>query len=129
MPRKKPNTHQVIDNIYTQLNNAEPLNKTYTILSTIRSGNFYNSSNNRKTLLTEYNKLVTNLSDSDYTELKKHLSIFEITNLFEDRERRRISYSTLALLIEYSSKKDIEVYNRYERLIMTLTEDGKGSLS
>ena len=49
----------------------------------------------------------------------------QIVSLFEDRENRKIAYLTLAKLIEYSSKRDLEVYSRYACLVTDLNDTGR----
>ena len=125
MPSKKHKPSQVIDNVYAELNDPTPLNKTFAILETIRNGTYYNFSNKRTYLLNEYARLVSELSDKDYSELKTFLSMPQIVSLFEDRENRKIAYLTLAKLIEYSSKRDLEVYSRYACLVTDLNDTGR----
>jgi len=125
MSSKKPKPSKIVDDVYAELNNPTTLNKTLAILETICSGTYYNFSNKRTCLLNEYGKLVSELSNKEYTELKEFLSMDTIITMFEDRENRRIAYSTLAKLIEHSSKRDLEVYNRYECLVMDLNDTGR----
>lgn len=128
MPKPKP-SQVAIDTVYAELDNPTPLNKTFAILETIRSGTYYNSSNKRAHLLNEYGRLVAELSDNDYAELKSYLGMPQIIRLFEDRENRKIAYATLSKLIEYSSKRDLAVYNRYECLVKDLNDTGKMKFS
>lgn len=123
MPKKlKP--QEILQNIYVDSNSSTAIDKTYSILTALRSGKFYNSSNARRHLLAEYKTLFTTLNSKEHENVKNYL-ISEIDELIKDRMNCRVAYQTLADIIEYSSQKDLGVYCAYESAVKFMTSDGK----
>lgn len=111
----------IIDNFYVK-NKTE---KVLSILNEIRSGRYYSSSNKRKYLINTYKNLILDLSINDYKIIKKNILNY-IPSLINERNSRKIAYTTLSQIIEYSCGfNNLEIYYEYEKEIIRLANINK----
>jgi hypothetical protein len=94
-----------------------PLDKAKAIMSFLRSGQLYVSSNLRNDLLNEFKEQVALLDAEETTDLQA-LIIDDFDDFLHDRIERRIAYNTIFKLIEFASQKNKNLVLEFERFIL-----------
>jgi len=98
--------------------------KVLALLNEMRTGLYYYSSKTRKALIGNYKSIIFSLSKQEYNLIKQHI-IQNIPALINDRNSRKIPYSLLSEIIEYSCFNDIDIYSSYEKEIIKLAKVNK----
>lgn len=112
---------KIIENFYTM----SKIDKTLSILSEIRNGKYYSASKIRNYLIGCYKAIVISLSIEEYKILKEFI-ISNLCALIDERNDRKIAYSLLSQIIEYSCYyNDFDVYHFYEKQILILASSNK----
>lgn len=113
---------KVIEGFYS-LNKTD---KALSLLNEIRNGKYYSASRMRSFLIGNYKSLIANLTPEEYCNIK-NIIIQQIPKLINERNSRKIAYSLLSQIIEYSCYRasDVEVYLVYEKAILHLADTSK----
>jgi len=92
----------------------------------MRSGKYYFASKMRSLLIGNYKSLIANLTSEEYSNVK-NIIVQQIPKLINERNSRKIAYSLLSQIIEYSCYHctDVEVYHAYEKAILHLADTSK----
>lgn len=98
--------------------------KTLSLLNEMRNGSYYSASNIRKLIINNYKTIIQSLNKDEYDIVKKVI-IGQIPSLINERNSRKIAYSLLSQIIEYSCNNDTEIYETYEKEIMRLAAFNK----
>lgn len=113
---------KIIENFYSK----SKIDKVLSLLNEMRNGEYYSASKLRSLLIGNYKSLIQNLSQEEYTTIKNHI-LQQIPKIINERNSRKIAYSLLSQIIEYSClhSVDIEIYYAYEKEIMRLADTNK----
>lgn len=112
---------RIIEGYYSK-NRTE---KVLSLLSEMRNGKYYSASKIRNFLIGNYKGLILSLSADEYDFIKQNI-LQQIPKLINERNSRKIAYSLLSQIIEYSCyHSDIEIYDTYEKEILRLAENNK----
>lgn len=99
--------------------------KALSILTELRNGKYHSASKKRNFLIGNYKGIILNLSSEEYSILKERI-IHLIPRFINERNSRKIAYSLLSQIIEYSCyQNDFNVYDAYEKEIIRLAEINK----
>jgi len=113
---------EVIEGFYS----LDKTNKVLSLLNEIRNGKYYSASKIRSFLIGHYKSLITNLTPEEYSNIK-NIIVQQIPKLINERNSRKIAYSLLSQIIEYSCYHgtDVGVYLAYEKAILHLADISK----
>jgi len=112
---------KIIDGFYAK----SKIDKALSLLNELRRGEYYSASKLRNYMITCYKIIISELSQEEYDTIKIYI-IQQIPKIINERNSRKIAYSLLSQIIEYSCRKgSVEIYNAYEKEILRLADTNK----
>ena len=103
------------------------IDQVISLILHLKSGQYYNSSNNRKWLFKQLKSHIEFLSKDDYEAIKTFwIEDENISSLINQRKKGTISHALISGIIEACSKTDdLDIYNEYEKLVIKLASRNK----
>jgi len=116
---------ETLSNFIPEFYSLSKTDKVLSLLKEIRTGNYYYASNARRFLIFNYKALILKLTPEEYTTVK-HIILPQIPKFINERNSKKIAYSLLSNIIEYSCyDTDTEIYDAYEKEILRLADTHK----